>query len=136
MFTINLFSNQTSFISFQKQDLPIYSTIRWGFPLSRMSTNNEISPMKFCYNTSFSLPKQSQSSISVLSDGSRFLGLFWKEKKIPVLQLNKYIRFLGLNPPSILQLYYTRIYFGFAFHMLCPRYSRHLTPTASTTNRL
>ena len=26
----------------------IYSTIRRGFPLSRMSTNNQTSPMQFC----------------------------------------------------------------------------------------
>ena len=36
--------------------------------------------MKFCYNTNFTLPKQSQRSRSVLQDGSRSLGLFWKEK--------------------------------------------------------
>ena len=36
--------------------------------------------MKFCYNTSFTLPKQSQRSRSILEDGSRSLGLFWKEK--------------------------------------------------------
>ena len=36
--------------------------------------------MKFRYNTNFDLPKQSQRSRSVLQDGSRSLGLFWKEK--------------------------------------------------------
>ena len=36
--------------------------------------------MKFCYNTDFTLPKQSQRSRSVLQDGSRSLELFWKEK--------------------------------------------------------
>ena len=36
--------------------------------------------MKFCYNTNFTLPKQSQRSRSVLQDRSRSLGLFWKEK--------------------------------------------------------
>ena len=36
--------------------------------------------MKFCYNTNFTLPKQSKRSRSVLKDGSRSLGLFWKEK--------------------------------------------------------
>ena len=35
--------------------------------------------MKFCYNTNFPLPKQSQRSRSVLQDGSRSLVLFWKE---------------------------------------------------------
>ena len=38
--------------------------------------------MKFCYNTSITLPKQSQISRSVLQDGSRSLGLFWKKKKL------------------------------------------------------
>ena len=35
------------------------SALRWGFPLSRMTTDNLISPLKFCCNTSFILPKQS-----------------------------------------------------------------------------
>ena len=35
--------------------------------------------MKFWYNTNFTLRKQSQRSRSVLKDGSRSLGLFWKE---------------------------------------------------------
>ena len=38
--------------------------------------------MKFCNNTNFTLPKQSQRSRSVLLDGSRSLGLFWKEKTL------------------------------------------------------
>ena len=38
--------------------------------------------MKFCYNTNFTLPIQSQRSRSILQDGSRSLGLFWKEKKL------------------------------------------------------
>ena len=36
--------------------------------------------MKFCYNTNFTLPKQSQRPRSILQDGSRSLGLFRKEK--------------------------------------------------------
>ena len=36
--------------------------------------------MKFCYKTNSTLPKQCQSSRSVLEDGSRTFGLFWKEK--------------------------------------------------------
>ena len=36
--------------------------------------------MKFCYNTNSTLPKQCQSSRSVLKDESRTFGLFWKEK--------------------------------------------------------
>ena len=36
--------------------------------------------MKFCYKTNSTLPKQCQTSRSVLQDGSRTFGLFWKEK--------------------------------------------------------
>ena len=36
--------------------------------------------MKFCNNTNFTLPKLFHTSRSVLEDGSRSLGLFWKEK--------------------------------------------------------
>ena len=39
--------------------------------------------MKFSYNTKLTLPKQSKRSRSVLQDGSRSLGLFWKKKKTP-----------------------------------------------------
>ena len=35
--------------------------------------------MKFCYNTNFTLPKQSQRIRSDLQDRSRSLGLFQKE---------------------------------------------------------
>ena len=59
----------------------IFPAIRRGFRPSRMTSNNLTSPMKFCYNTNSTLPKQCQSSRSVLQDGSRTLGLFWKEKK-------------------------------------------------------
>ena len=38
--------------------------------------------MKFCYKTNFTLPRQSQRSRSILQDGSRSLGLFWKEKTL------------------------------------------------------
>ena len=38
--------------------------------------------MKFYYNSNFTLPKQSQRSRSILQDGSRSLGLFWKEKTL------------------------------------------------------
>ena len=36
--------------------------------------------MKSSYNTKLTLPKQSKRSRSVLQDGSRSLGLFWKKK--------------------------------------------------------
>ena len=39
--------------------------------------------MKLCCNMSFTLPKQSQRSRPVTIDGSRFLGLFRKEKPLP-----------------------------------------------------
>ena len=58
----------------------IFPAIRRGFCPSRMTSNNLISPMKFCYNTNSTLPKQCQSSRSILQDGSRTFGLFWKEK--------------------------------------------------------
>ena len=58
----------------------IFPAIRRGFRPSRMTSNNLISPMKFCYNTNSTLPKQCQSSRSILQDGSRTYGLFWKEK--------------------------------------------------------
>ena len=58
----------------------IFPAIRRGFRPSRMTSNNLISPMKFCYNTNSTLPKQCQSFRSVLQDGSRTFGLFWKEK--------------------------------------------------------
>ena len=58
----------------------IFPAIRRGFRPSRMTSNNLISPMKFCHNATSTLPKQCQSSRSVLQDGSRTFGLFWKEK--------------------------------------------------------
>ena len=44
----------------------IYLAIRQDFCVSRMTTNNLISPMKFCCYTSFTLPKQFQRSRSIL----------------------------------------------------------------------
>ena len=46
----------------------IYSALRRGFPRSRMSTNYQISPVQFCCNTRFTLPKQPQRSRSVLKE--------------------------------------------------------------------
>ena len=66
----------------------IHLAIRQDFSLSRMSSNNQISSMKFCYNMHFTLPKQSQRSRSVLYDGSRILGLFWKVKTLSYHQRN------------------------------------------------
>ena len=44
--------------------------------------------MKFCYNTNFTFRKQSQRSRSILQDGSKSLGLFWKEKTPPYNRRN------------------------------------------------
>ena len=60
--------------------LPYLSSYKTGFCPSTMTSNNLISPMKFRNNTNFTLPKQSQRSRSVLQDGSRSLGWFWKKK--------------------------------------------------------
>ena len=66
-------------------ELPYLSSYKTGFCPSRMTSNTLISPMKFYYNTHFSLPRQSQRSRSILQDGSRSLGLFWKEKKLRLI---------------------------------------------------
>ena len=62
--------------------VPYFPAIRRGFRPSRMTSYNLISPMKFCYNTNSTLLKQCQSSRSILQDGSRTFGLFWKEKNL------------------------------------------------------
>ena len=51
--------------------------------------------MKFCYNTNFTLSRQSQRSRSILQDGSRSLGLFWKEKTLSYNQRNTVHHFPG-----------------------------------------
>ena len=61
--------------------LPYFLGYKTGLSLSRMSTNNQISPMQCCCNTGFTLPKQAQRSRSILYDGSRFLGLFWNNPR-------------------------------------------------------
>ena len=40
----------------------MYSAIRHNFPLSRMTSNKKISPMKLCYHTNCTLPEQSGPS--------------------------------------------------------------------------
>ena len=72
----------------------IFLAIRRGFRPSRMTSNNLISPIKFCYNTNSTLPKQCQSSRSVLQDGSRTFGLFWKEKTLSYNRRNTVLCFL------------------------------------------
>ena len=46
--------------------IPYLFGYKTGLSLSRISTNNQISPMQFCCYTDFTLPKQSQRSRSVL----------------------------------------------------------------------
>ena len=46
--------------------------------------------MEFSNNTNFTLPKQSQRSRSVLQDGSRSLGLFWKENSPKITEEKRY----------------------------------------------
>ena len=43
-----------------REQYRIYPAIRRAFCPSRMTSNNLISPMKFCNNTNFTLPKHSQ----------------------------------------------------------------------------
>ena len=59
----------------------IYLAIRWDFSLIRMTAHNRISPMKFCYNTSFTLPKKSQISRSVLYKIDIVFGIVLESKK-------------------------------------------------------
>ena len=53
--------------------------------------------MKFCYNTNFTFPKQSQRSRSILQDGSRSFGLFWKEKIHLITEEIRYIDNRGMS---------------------------------------
>ena len=75
-----------------------------------MTTNNYISPTKFCYNTSFTLPKQSPRSRSVLQDVSRFLELFWKDNP---KDLDPSSRFLGLFWKEKLHLITEEIWYSY-----------------------
>ena len=56
--------------------------------------------MKFCYNTSLILPKQSQKSRSILQDGSRFLGLFLEGKKICFITKEIWYSFIYSRAPN------------------------------------
>ena len=59
-----------------------------GFPLSRMSTNNQISPMQFCCNSSFTLPEQSRRSRSVLKTDLDFWDCFGRKKTLSYKRRN------------------------------------------------
>ena len=82
-----------------KPQYRIFPAIRRGFRPSRMTSNDLISPMKFCYKTNSTLPKRCQSSRSVLQDGSRTFGLFWKEKTPSYNRRNTVIVFVRLSEP-------------------------------------
>ena len=56
--------------------------------------------MKFCNNSNFTLPKQSQRSRSVLEDGSRSLGLFWTENSLSYNRRNTVIEKIKQNLPN------------------------------------
>ena len=53
--------------------LPYLSGYKTFFCISRMTSNIKFSRMKFCYNTSFALPKQPQRSRSILLNGSEIV---------------------------------------------------------------
>ena len=53
--------------------------------------------MKFCYNTNFTLPEQSQRSRCILEEGSISLGLLWKEKTLSYNQRNTVLKLILLS---------------------------------------
>ena len=61
-------------------DIPYLFSYKTGLSLSRMSTNNQISPMQFCCNTGFTLPKQSQRSRSSDKTDLDFWDCFGRKK--------------------------------------------------------
>ena len=81
----------------EMSELPYLFSYKTGFCPSRMTSNYLISPVKFCNNTNFALPKHSQRSRSILQDGSRSLGLFWKEKTLSYNRRNT-VPFLDIYP--------------------------------------
>ena len=80
LISVRILQNAVSSLSAHCHKMEVPYLFGYKFLFSRMTTNNLISPMKFCYNTSFTLPKQSQRSRSVLWDRSSFVRLFWKKK--------------------------------------------------------
>ena len=56
--------------------------------------------MKFRHNTNFTLPKQFQRSRSVFQDGSRFLGLFWKENNLSYNRRNTVLQLTHTSKSS------------------------------------
>ena len=64
--TLSLTVIQNQPLQDRRCEIPLLFSYKMGISPSRMTTNNNMSPMKFCYNTSFTLPKQSQRSKSIL----------------------------------------------------------------------
>ena len=75
------------------------------YPLWNDIKQLHISPMKFCFDTSFTFPKQSQRSRSILQDGSRFLELFRMEKSLSKKYGNLQFEFSPVIPEMQLQTY-------------------------------
>ena len=57
--------------------------------------------MKFCYNINFTLPKQSQRSRSILQDGSRSFGSFWKEKTLSYNRRNTVLKLRNAHAVAV-----------------------------------
>ena len=85
--------------------------------------------MEFCYNTSFTLPKQSQRSRSILQDdGSSSLAWLWKEKlhliseEIRYLANHKVVNILSENfipgIPQFLQVSKKIVFRKGAWHLI------------------
>ena len=66
IFTVNQKTWGKVYAATDRNTIPYILAIRQGFSPSRMTTNNLISPMKFCYNTNCTLPQQTQRSRSLL----------------------------------------------------------------------
>ena len=66
----------------------IYSAIRWGFSLYRMTTNNLISPMKFCHNMSFTLYNPKDLDPSYMMDLDLWNCFGRKKKTMSYIQRN------------------------------------------------
>ena len=63
----------------------VYLTIRRGFPLSRITINNKINHMKFCYNTSLPFlnnPKDLDPSYKIYKMDLDFCDCFGMKKNV------------------------------------------------------
>ena len=73
--------------------------------------------MKFCHNTNFTLPKQSQRSRSVFQDGSRSLGLFWKENNLSYNRRNTVLAALNVHACSHVFHFQQNVQYEFAVNL-------------------